>query len=56
MAAISRNRRVSGSRRYITGLDELLDANVGRELETASDVRPAKTAGMLIAHLAGLHG
>jgi len=32
----------------ITGLDELLDANVGRELETASDVRPAKTAGMLI--------
>ena len=32
----------------ITGLDELLDANVGRELETASDVRPAKAAGMLI--------
>ena len=32
----------------ITGLDELLDANVGRELETASDVWPAKTAGMLI--------
>ena len=32
----------------IIGLDELLDANVGRELETASDVRPAKTAGMLI--------
>ena len=32
----------------ITGLDELLDANVGRELETAYDVRPAKTAGMLI--------
>ena len=36
------------SARTRDGLDELLDANVGRELETASDVRPAKTAGMLI--------
>ena len=36
------------SARTRDGLDELLDANVGRELETASDVWPAKTAGMLI--------
>jgi len=33
----------------ITGLDELLESKVGQELETASDVEPAKTAGMLIA-------
>ena len=33
----------------ITGLDELLAANRGRELATASDVHPAKTAGMLLA-------
>ena len=33
----------------LTGLDTLLEANAGRELDTASDVRPARTAGMLIA-------
>ena len=33
----------------LTGLDALLEANAGRELDTASDVRPARTAGMLIA-------
>ena len=32
----------------LTGLDALLEANVGRELDTASDVKPARTAGMLI--------
>ena len=45
------DKQESGSVRVpavITGLDELLDANVGRELETASDVWPARTAGMLI--------
>ena len=30
-------------------LDALLEANAGRELDTASDVKPARTAGMLIA-------
>ena len=33
----------------LTGLDALLEANAGRELDTASDVKPARTAGMLIA-------
>lgn len=33
----------------LTGLDALLEANAGRELDTASDVKPAMTAGMLIA-------
>ena len=33
----------------LTGLDTLLEANAGRELDTASDVKPARTAGMLIA-------
>ena len=33
----------------ITGLDGLLESKAGQELETASDVEPAKTAGMLIA-------
>lgn len=33
----------------LTGLDALLEANTGRELDTASDVKPARTAGMLIA-------
>ena len=32
----------------LTGLDALLEANAGRELDTASDVKPARTAGMLI--------
>ena len=46
------DKQESGSVRVpvsITGLDELLEANAGKELDTASDVRPAKTAGMLIA-------
>ena len=30
-------------------LDALLEANAGRELDTASDAKPARTAGMLIA-------
>ena len=30
-------------------VDALLEANAGRELDTASDVKPARTAGMLIA-------
>ncbi len=33
----------------LTGLDALLEANAGRELDTASDLKPARTAGMLIA-------
>ena len=33
----------------LTGLGALLEANAGRELDTASDVKPARTAGMLIA-------
>ena len=33
----------------LTGLDALLEANAGRELDTASDVKPARMAGMLIA-------
>lgn len=33
----------------ISGLDGLLESKAGQELETASDVEPAKTAGMLIA-------
>ena len=32
----------------LTGLDALLEANAGRELDTASDLKPARTAGMLI--------
>ena len=32
----------------LSGLDALLEANAGRELDTASDVKPARTAGMLI--------
>ena len=46
------DKQESGSVRVpadITGLDALLEANAGKELETASDVRPAKTAGLLIA-------
>lgn len=33
----------------LTGLDALLEANAGRELDTAPDLKPARTAGMLIA-------
>lgn len=33
----------------LTGLDALLEANAGRELDTVSDLKPARTAGMLIA-------
>ena len=32
----------------LTGLGALLEANAGRELAKASDVKPARTAGMLI--------
>ena len=35
--------------KIVTGLDALLEANAGRELDTASDVKPARMAGMLIA-------